>query len=66
MDPIYEGFLWPDPKTKFIKLVDLKGVILDSRKIKVWECIHPGSTINLVLYRVQVQGRLSVFDGKIF
>ena len=47
-DPIYEGFLWLDPKGKSIKLVNRIRVVLDSRVIKVRECIHPGSTIDQI------------------
>ena len=63
LDPIYIGFLWLDPKSKMLKLVDQSGVVLDRRLLKVRECIHPGLTFELGLYRIKVQGRISLLDG---
>ena len=59
-DSIFSGFLWLDPKAKSLKLVDLNGVVVDSRDTKVREYIHPGSTLDFATYRVQVQGRISL------
>ena len=47
-------------------LVDLDGTILDRRDLKVRDCVHPGSVINLTCSRVKVQGRLVVRNAQLF
>ena len=60
------GFLLLDPRRQWIMLVSSHGSQLDEHRLKVRECIHPGSDVLFYCHRARVQNRLIVSKGMLY